>query len=371
MLHTAVAMSLSKKTQLKEMKRILVINPGSTSTKVAVFHDEKAAWMAGTHHPTAETSSFRHINDQYAYRRDFVLNRLAADGIPLTFDAVIGRGGLLKPIGGGVYPVNEAMKRDLWHAELEHACNLGALIADEIAAKCGCPAFIADPVVVDELQPRARLSGLPGLERKSIFHALNSKAVARKYAASVGKRYEDMNLIVAHLGGGISVGAHCHGKVIDVNNALNGDGPFSPERAGTLPTRGLVDLCFSGNYSHKQVCQMLSGKGGLMAYLGTNDMVTVARKAEEGEEPYHGVLDAMVYAIAKQIGSMYVALMGQAEAIILTGGIAHSEYCVEGIKRQTSYMAPVFVSPGEGEMESLAFNALGALNGTLPLQEYK
>ncbi len=353
------------------MKRILAINPGSTSTKIAVYHDHKAAWMAGAHHPLDEINAFRHVNEQYAYRRDFVLGQLQADHIPLTFDAVIGRGGLLKPISGGVYLVNEAMKHDLWHAEMEHVCNLGALIADEIASQCGCPAFIADPVVVDEMLPRAHMSGIPGLERKSVFHALNSKAVARRYAASVGRRYEDMNLIVAHLGGGISVGAHRHGKVIDVNNALDGDGPFSPERAGTLPAGALVDLCYSGRYSRKQVYNMIRGGGGLMAYLGTNDMITIAGKAEGGEEPYRKVLEAMLYTVAKQIGAMYVALMGQADAIILTGGIAYSDYCVGEIKRQTCYMAPVVVSPGEGEMESLAYNALGVLDGTLPLQEYR
>ncbi len=353
------------------MKRILAINPGSTSTKIAVYHDQKAAWMAGAHHPLSEINQFSHVNEQYAYRRDFVLGQLAGSGIPLTFDAVIGRGGLLKPISGGVYLVNEAMKHDLWNAKMEHVCNLGALIADEIATKCGCQAFIADPVVVDEMLPKARVSGIPGLERKSVFHALNSKAVARRYAASVGKRYEDMNLIVAHLGGGISIGAHRHGKVIDVNNALDGDGPFSPERAGTVPAGALVDLCFSGKYNRKQVYNMIRGGGGLTAHLGLNDMVTIARKAEEGEEPFRGVLEAMLYTIAKQIGAMYVALLGQVDAIILTGGIAYSDYCVEAIKRQTCYMAPVAVSPGEGEMESLAYNALGVLNGTLPLLEYK
>ena len=353
------------------MKRILVINPGSTSTKLAVYHDLQPAWMAGAHHAPDELARFQHIGDQYVYRRDFVLNRLRQDNIPLSFDAVIARGGLLKPICGGVYAVNELMKHDLWHAEMEHACNLGALIADEIAAGCHCPAYIADPVVVDELQPQARLSGLPGMERKSIFHALNQKAVAHKYATSVGKPYEELNLIVAHLGGGISVGAHRKGKVIDVNNALNGEGPFSPERAGTLPCCSLVDLCFSGKYSKKQVKQMLSGKGGLMAHIGMNDMITIAQKAEAGEEPFHGVLEAMLYTIAKQIGAMYVVLKGEVDAIILTGGIAFSDYCVNEICSQIDFLAPVTVSPGEDEMGSLAYNALGALSGTLPILEYK
>lgn len=352
------------------MKRIFVINPGSTSTKTAVFEDEKAVWMSGGHHPAHETAAFRCVNDQYEYRRDFIMRNLREAGIAPDFDAVIGRGGLLKPLHGGVYAVNERMKHDLKHAQHEHVCNLGALIADEIAQQCHCPAFIADPVVVDEMQPQARLTGLPGIERKSIFHALNSKAVARKHAASVGRRYEDMNVIVAHMGGGISVGAHRKGQVIDVNNALDGEGPFSPERAGTLPASQLVDMCFSGMYSRKQIKAMLSGKGGLVAHLGTNDMITVASKAEQGEEPWRSVLEAMLYTVAKQIGAMYVALGGHADAIILTGGIAYSTYCVDRLRSQTEFLAPVTVMPGEGEMESLAYNALGALNGELPVQEY-
>lgn len=350
--------------------RILVINPGSTSTKIAVYENDRAVWMAGAHHPVKELSQFEHVNDQYLYRKDFILKRLADDGQPLQFDAVIGRGGLLKPLEGGVYKVNKRMIEDLIHAEMEHACNLGALIADEIARLCSCPAFIADPVVVDELQPEARLTGIPGIERRSVFHALNSKAVARKYAAQNGRRYEDMNLIVAHLGGGISVGAHRHGRVVDVNNALNGEGPFSTERAGTVQAGQFAELCFSGKYTLRQVKQMIHGKGGLTAYLGTNDMITIASMAEQGEEPWKGVLDAMLYTIAKQIGAMFVTLQGQVDAIILTGGIAHSHYCTDSITRQVGFLAPVVVRPGEGEMESLAYNALGALTGRLELKEY-
>ena len=245
------------------------------------------------------------------------------------------------------------------------------MIADEIARECHCPAYIADPEVVDELQPVARLTGIPEIERISIFHALNSKAVSRKYAASIGKHYEDLNLIVVHLGGGISVGAHCKGRVIDVNNALNGEGPFSPERAGTIPADQFAELCFSGKYTLKQVKKMLNGKGGLTAHLGMNDVVTIARKASEGEEPYKGVLDAMLYTVAKQVGAMYVTLRGQVDAIILTGGIAHSDYCVGILKEQIDYLAPVVLMPGEDEMGSLAYNALGALKGELPLQVYR
>lgn len=351
--------------------KIFVINPGSTSTKVALFDDEKTVWAAGAHHPAAELAAFHHAIEQYEYRRNFILRLLAEAGIPLDFDAVIARGGLLKPTPGGVYAINEQMKYDLVHARMEHACNLGALIADEIARQCHCPAYIADPEVVDELQPVARLTGIPEIERISIFHALNSKAVSRRYAASIGQHYEELNLIVVHLGGGISVGAHCKGRVIDVNNALNGDGPFSPERAGTMPGDQLAELCFSGKYTLKQVKKLLNGKGGLTAHLGTNDVVTIARKASEGEEPYKGVLDSMLYTVAKQVGAMYVTLRGRVDAIILTGGIAHSDYCVAGLKEQIDYLAPVALMPGEDEMGSLAYNALGALRGELPLQVYR
>ena len=351
--------------------RIFVINPGSTSTKIAVYEDDKPVWMTGAHHPVSELAKFAHISDQYEYRKDFIMKRLEEAGIERKFDAVIGRGGLLHPLTGGVYAVNEKMKDDLIHAEREHACNLGALIAAEIAGECGCPAYIADPVVVDEMRPEARFTGFPGIERKSIFHALNQKAVARQYASSIGKKYEELRLIVAHIGGGISVGAHVYGRVVDVNNALDGEGPFSPERAGTVPSGQLVDVCFSGQYTKKQVKQMISGKGGLAELLGETDMITIDRKAEDGEEPYKSVIDAMMYTIAKQIGAMYVAMTGKVDAIILTGGIAHSDYCMDILRKQIDYLGEVVICPGENEMGSLAYNALGVLRGDLPLLEYK
>lgn len=353
-------------------RRILVINPGSTSTKLAIYEDDKPVWLSGAHHPISELNQFEHTSDQYDFRMQFIRRRLADSDIELRFDAVIARGGLLKPLRGGIYRVNEKMKHDLAQADMDHACNLGARLADELAQACGCPAFIADPVVVDEMQEEARYTGMPGIRRKSVFHALNSKAVSRRYAATLpGKSYEQLNLIVAHMGGGISVSAHRHGQVIDVNNALDGEGPFSTERAGTLPAGQLVDLCFSGKYSRKQVKQMIHGKGGLTAYTGTNDMITISRKAEEGEAPYDILLKAMLYTVAKQIGAMYVALDGQVDAILLTGGIAHSRYCMETLKKRIGYLAPVEVFPGENEVESLAFNALGALKGELTVQEYE
>lgn len=350
--------------------KIFVINPGSTSTKIAVYENEKPVWMTGVHHPIHELNAFKRVSDQYEYRKNYILKSLKEADISMDFDAVIGRGGLLKPLSGGVYGVNELMKHDLIHAKKDHACNLGVLLADEIARQCGCPAFTADPGVVDELQPEARLTGLPSMPRITIFHALNSKALARKYAASLGKKYEDMDLIVAHLGGGISIGAHHKGRVIDVNNAFDGEGPFSPERSGTLPAADLVDLCFSGKHTKEEIKKLISGRGGLMAHLGTNDMITISRKAEEGEEPYKGVLDAMFYNVAKYIGSMYVVLKGKVDAIILTGGIAFSDYCMGVLKERISFLAPIVLMPGENEMGSLAYNALGALEGRLPVKEY-
>ena len=350
--------------------RILVINPGSTSTKLAVYEDTICTWMTGAHHPTSDLAPFHHVNEQYEYRREFILELLHKANIEIKFDAVIARGGLLRPTPGGVYTINQQMKHDLLHSQHEHACNLGALIAEDIATLSHCPAYIADPEVVDELQPVARLTGIPGLERISIFHALNSKAVSRRYAKSIGKRYREMNIIVAHLGGGISVSAHHYGKVIDTNNALNGDGPFTPERAGTVPANQLVELCFSGKYDERQIKKMLCGQGGLVAHLGNNDMISIAAHAEQGIEPDKTVLDAMLYNVAKHIGAMHVALEGKTDAIILTGGIMHSPYCSASLKRQTEFLAPIVMMPGEDEMGALAANALGALTGELPLQEY-
>lgn len=351
--------------------KIFVINPGSTSTKLALYEDEKQVWIGAAHHPVDELKHYHHVNEQYEYRKDFVLRTLYEAGIPLEFDAVIARGGLLKPTPGGVYAINEQMKYDLLHAQMEHACNLGALIADELGRECGCPAYIADPEVVDEFMPEARLSGIPEIRRISIFHALNSKAVSRRYAASIGKHYEDLNLIVVHLGGGISVGAHCKGRVIDVNNALNGDGPFSPERAGTVPADQLVELCFSGKYNLRQVKKMLNGAGGLSAHLGETDMKAIAAKAEAGEQPYKHVLDSMLYTVAKEAGARYVSLRGEVDAVILTGGIAYSAYCVKVLRSWIECLGPIILMPGEDEMGSLAFNAMGALTGKLPLQVYQ
>lgn len=350
--------------------RIFIINPGSTSTKFAVYEDEKMLWKGCVQHPVDELSQFPHVNDQLDYRINAMHKILDDAGIKPEFDVVIARGGLLKPTPGGVYRVDDKIKHDLIHAEDEHACNLGGLMADIFAAELGCPAFIADPEVVDELIPEARYSGLPGLERKSIFHALNSKAVARRYARLNGLKYEELDLIVVHLGGGISVSAHRHGKVIDVNNALDGDGPFSPERAGTLPAGSLVDLCYSGKYTHREIRKMLNGKGGLTAHLGLNDVSEVSSRAEAGEQPYKAVLDAMIYGVARQVGARAVALKGHIDAIILTGGIAHSQYVVDKLKEWIDWIAPISIRAGEDELGALAYNARAAMTGELPISVY-
>lgn len=350
--------------------RILAINPGSTSTKLAVYEGENQIWRDSIFHPNKELEPFHHAVDQYEYRKNHVEDALRGAGIDLHFDAVIARGGLLKPIPGGVYLVDEALLADSWNAPMEHVCNLAAWIANDIAQKVGCPAYIADPPVTDELCEEARLTGIPELPRYSIFHALNSRAVSRKYAASIGKKYEDLNLVVAHLGGGISVSAHQLGKVVDVNNALNGEGPFSPERAGTVPGRQLVDLCYSGKYTWMQVRKMLNGKGGLVAHLGTTDVASIVRWANAGDHHHQLVINAMLYTVAKHIGAMHVALSCATDAIILTGGIAHNDYCVDMIKQRVGKLAPIIIIPGEDEMGALAMNARGALSGALPVQRY-
>lgn len=349
---------------------IFVINPGSTSTKFALYNGNEQVWTRTVNHAMHELSGFTDVNEQLQYRTE-VMHRIINEApIPDTFDAVIARGGLLRPTPGGIYDIDEAIKHDLINATQKHACNLGALMAAELAGSHGCPAFIADPEVVDELIDESRLTGIPSIERHSIFHALNTKAVARRYADSIGRPYEELNLIMVHLGGGISVGAHLHGKVADVNNALNGDGPFSPERAGTIPADQLAELCFSGRYTLNEVKRMLNGAGGLAAHLGITDVAEIVKRAESGETRYKKVLDAMLYNVAKEIGARAVTLRGDVDAIILTGGIAHSSYCVDAITSWVKFIAPIVVRAGEDELASLAENALRALKGTQKVMKY-
>ncbi len=353
---------------------ILAINPGSTSTKIAVYQNSKSIFLRTLRHQTDELKPFKRITDQFEFRKRIILEELKAVDIDINkLSAVVGRGGLIKPIESGVYGVNERMKEDL-KASIrgEHASNLGALIADNIAQSIpNAKAYIADPVVVDELQDVARISGHPKFERVSIFHALNQKAIARQYAKTLDKKYEELNIIVAHLGGGISVGAHCNGKVIDVNNALDGEGPFSPERAGTVPAGQLAKLCFSGEFTYEQVKKMLTGEGGLVAHANTNDAYEIEMKAKAGDKKAILLQDAMAYNVGKWIGQMATVLKGKVDGIILTGGIANNPYLVEYIKDMVGFIAPVAVYPGEDEMQALAMNALMALRGDVLPKEYK
>jgi len=353
---------------------ILAINPGSTSTKFALFEEDRLIFEKNLSHSVEETSGFIRITDQLAFRKDLIMNELKERKSDFSkIAAVVGRGGLVKPIESGVYRVNELMKNDLREGlRGEHASNLGALIAADIASMLpGALAFIVDPVVVDELHDEARLSGHPEIPRLSIFHALNQKAVARTFAASVNKKYEELDLIIAHMGGGISVGAHSKGKVIDVNNALSGDGPFSPERSGGLPSLQLVELCFNGKYTHSEIKSMLVGKGGMMAYLGTNDFREICLKADNGDKKASLVRNAAAYQVAKEIGSMAAVLKGKVDAIILTGGMANNDQLVNFIRSGVEFISEVIVYPGEDEMKALAFNGLLALNGEVEILDYK
>lgn len=345
---------------------ILAINPGSTSTKIALYNEREQVFVKTLRHSSEEISKYDRIIDQYEFRRDTILEALKENGVELnSLTAIVGRGGLLKPIPAGVYEVNEKMISDLREAaQGEHASNLGAIIADNLAKQVpGCRAFIADPVVVDELQDVARISGHPLFPKISIFHALNQRAIARMYAESVGKSYSDLNLIVVHLGGGVSVGAHCRGRIIDVNNALDGEGPFSPERSGTLPALQLAKACFSGEYTYDQVKSMIVGKGGIVAHLGTNSMMEVENKVAEGDPKFTLISDAFAYNVAKCVGSMAVVLSGNVDAILITGGIAYNKPMMKQIEDMVKFIAPVRVYPGEDEMGALAMNGLAVLDG--------
>ncbi|MCK8059484.1 butyrate kinase [Fusibacter sp. A1] len=350
---------------MMETFRILAINPGSTSTKIAIYDNDKEVFETTLRHQTEEINAFDKIFDQYDFREQVILDALNEAGINLTkLNAVVGRGGLLKPIAGGTYRVTPEMIEDLKVGVLgEHASNLGGIIANEIASNLNIPAFIVDPVVVDEMQDVARISGMPEIERKSIFHALNQKAVARRAADEMGKAYTECNFIVAHLGGGVSVGAHRKGKVVDVNNALDGDGPFSPERSGGLPVGDLAKLCFSGKYTHGEIKKLIKGQGGLVAYLNTNDGRDVIKMIEAGDENAKVVFEAMAYQVAKEIGMCAAVLKGDIDAIILTGGLAYGQVLTGWIKEHIEFLGKVIIYPGEDEMSALALGGLRVLKG--------
>ncbi len=353
--------------------KILAINPGSTTTKIAVYSNNKPVFLKNIHHDHEELCKFSRMSDQFIYRKDIILKELTDSRIDINqFDVVVGRGGLVQPIESGVYRINKRLKHDLREGILgEHASNLGGLIADEIARDIPrCQAFIADPVVVDELQDVARFTGHPKFKRISIFHALNQKATARAYARLLDKKYEDLNLVIAHMGGGISVGAHKKGRVIDVNQALDGEGPFSPERSGTLPAGDLARMCFEGEFSLEEIQKIITGEGGLVAYMGTNSAYEIELLAQDGDERARLIQDAMAYQIGKEIGAMCTVLHGEVDAIILTGGISHNPMIVEYLKKMVSFIAPVIIYPGEDEMHALAMNGLMVLKGQIKVKDY-
>lgn len=350
----------------------LVINPGSTSTKIGVFEDETLLFEETLRHSTEEIEQFASIVDQKDFRRQIILDLLEKKNFDVkSLQVVIGRGGMLKPIPSGTYAVSDALLEDLKiGVQGPHASNLGGILAREIADSIGVPSYIVDPTVVDELIPIARYSGVPELPRTSVFHALNQKAVAKRYAKEQGKPYDSLNLIVVHMGGGVSVGAHEKGRVIDVFNALDGDGAFSPERGGAVPSGALIKLCFSGKYTEKEVYKKLVGNGGFNAYLGTNDMRNVDKMIEEGDKKAEEVRDAFILQVAKDIGSMACVLRGKVDQIVVTGGIAYDKDVVAGLKERAGFIAPFTVYPGEDELLALVQGALRVMNGEETIKEY-
>ncbi|MEF3245553.1 MAG: butyrate kinase [Caldisericaceae bacterium] len=344
--------------------KILVINPGSTSTKIAVFNNREAVFEETIRHEKEEISKFKSVLDQLDFRKETILKSLNEKGISLEeIDAVVGRGGIIKPIDAGTYIVNEALIKDLinYSKEQEHPSTLGGLIAYEIAIKIGKPAYIADPVCVDEFDDLARISGIKEIKRKSLLHALNIRASLYRYAEENGTKISSLNAVVAHLGGGISIAAVKNGRIVDVNNANEG-GPFSPERAGSLPSIEVVNLAYSGASSRSDLLKLFTKEGGVYSYLGTNNIKEVVTQAKK-DPSVKEVLEAMCYQIAKEIGAMATVLKGEVEVIIITGSVAYNEEVVNEIEKRVSFIAKVVSYPGEFELEALAFAALRVLNG--------
>lgn len=350
---------------MEKAYRILVVNPGSTSTKVAIYNNEEEAFAAVISHSAEQINKFSSIYEQYDFRKAIILETLNKAGIPLkSLNAVAGRGGNMKPVTGGTYKINEQMLEDLKLGVMgQHPSNLGAAIVHEIANQLGITAYVVDPVVVDEMEDIAKISGIPEIQRKAKDHPLNQKAAARRAAAEMGGEYQKLNFLVAHLGGGISVGVHKKGRIVDVNNVLDGDGPFSPERSGGLPVGSLVDMCFSGEYTKDEIMKKIVGGGGLTAYLGTNDGREVQGRIKSGDENAKLIYQAMAYQISKEIGAGAAVLKGEVDAIILTGGIAHDEEFINWIRERVGFIAPVKVYSGEFEMIALAQGVLRVLRG--------
>ncbi len=350
----------------------LIINPGSASTKIGVFEDETLLFEETLRHSTEEIAQYASIVDQKDFRKQIILDLLSKKEFDIkSLQVVVGRGGMLKPIPGGTYAVSDALLEDLKiGVQGQHASNLGGILAREIADSIGIPSYIVDPVVVDELMPISRYSGVPELPRTSVFHALNQKAVAKRYAKEQGKPYDSLNLVVVHMGGGVSVGAHENGRVIDVFNALDGDGAFSPERAGAVPSGALIKMCFSGQYTEKEIYKKLVGNGGFNAYVGTNDMRDVEKMVNDGDKKADEAREAFIMQVAKDIGSMACVLKGKVDQIIVTGGIAYDKHVVAGLKERAGFIAPFTVYPGEDELLALTQGALRVMNGEEKAMEY-
>ena len=350
----------------------LIINPGSTSTKIGVFENETLLFEETLRHSTEEIAQYASIVDQKDFRKQIILDLLNEKNFDIkSLQVVVGRGGMLKPIPGGTYAVSDALLEDLKIGKQgQHASNLGGILAREIGDSIGVPSYIVDPVVVDELMPISRYSGVPELPRTSVFHALNQKAVAKRYAKEQGKAYDSLNLVVVHMGGGVSVGAHEKGRVIDVFNALDGDGAFSPERAGAVPSGALIKMCFSGQYTEKEVYKKIVGNGGFNAYVGTNDMRDVEKMVQNGDKKAEEVREAFIMQVAKNIGSMACVLKGKVDQIIITGGIAYDKVVVAGLTERAGFIAPITVYPGEDELLALTQGALRVMNGEEKAMEY-
>ncbi len=353
-------------------KYVLAINPGSTSTKIAIYEGEHQIAQESINHSSTEVDQYEKIADQYDFRKEAIIKWLKLHEISLdSISAVIGRGGLLRPMPSGIYKVTDQMVTDLRIGyQGEHASNLGGMIAKAIGDMIGAPSFIADPVAVDEFEEVARISGMPEIKRRSLVHALNVKAIAHRTASEMGKKVEEMNMVIAHLGGGISIVPMCKGKMIDANNA-NEMGPFSPERTGSLPVVDLMKLCYSGQYTESEMKKKIKGKGGMTAYLGTNDAREVLKRIESGDKEARLIFEAMGYQIAKEIGAMATVLKGKVDVIVLTGGVAYSQYLTDYIKERVSFIAPVDIKPGEDEMKALNDITLRALNGEEKIKIYE
>ena len=357
---------------MEKVLKVLVINPGSTSTKIALYENENPIFTKSISHSADEIKKYDKISDQYEFRKKVILDTIEEYGVNLSeISAIVGRGGNMKPVKGGTYKVNDAMVKDLKIGVMgQHASNLGGIIANAIAMDLGISSYVVDPVVVDEFEDYARISGMPEIQRKSKDHPLNQKAAARLAAKELGGEYNQFNFVVAHLGGGISVGTHKKGKIVDVNNALDGDGPFSPERSGGVPIGSLVDLCFSGDYTKSEIKKMITGGGGLVAYLGTNDGREVQRRIKEGDEYAKFIYETMAYQISKDIGAAATILKGDVDAIILTGGVAYDDEFISWIIERVGFIAPVKVYPGENEMMALVQGVLRVYNGEEQLKVY-